>query len=461
MEQDHPVYLYVPGNFTAADFLSRDLKRYADCASYIMHSILAGQTFGKADSAGYVPLKAAYLRNFIPNRIERDLRHHLIDAGVIESDGHWVVGHKAIAYRLAERFHTKALRLTVKDRRLARRIKEHRGERSYFSLTLDVHKYLRAWYERLEIDVGRATQVALTMDRPFLQLSLVEMIASGNQEFSYCKQGRVHTVVTRLSRSLRSCLHFQGSPLVNIDVKNSQPLLLGLVLLQYRSAGNSFLNIHSFDSCGNDPYLHLMAGPSLHFASSSSSRNSPRDPRPSITMSILEKEVERIMGGGMSERERLLKPDEVRYVTLCEAGTLYEHLHERGGLAGISRDEVKVRVFREVLYGQNRAVTGFTRAFGEAFPNVTEVVRAAKRKDYTHLACLMQRLESTIMINRVCRSLMDEHPDVPVVTIHDSIMTTPDHVGLVSRLIRREFNRVGLTPMLSVDGEVKANGVAA
>ena len=52
------------------------------------------------------------------------------------------------------------------------------------------------------------------------------------------------------------------------------------------------------------------------------------------------------------------------------------------------------------------------------------------------------------MINRVCRRLMQEHQEVPVVTIHDSILTTRKNVTLVRKIIEEEFLRVGLQPTL-------------
>lgn len=55
------------------------------------------------------------------------------------------------------------------------------------------------------------------------------------------------------------------------------------------------------------------------------------------------------------------------------------------------------------------------------------------------------------MILGVCARLMEEHPDCPVVTIHDSILTTPRWVEVVTKVIHEEFARLGITPTLHVE----------
>jgi hypothetical protein len=106
-------------------------------------------------------------------------------------------------------------------------------------------------------------------------------------------------------------------------------------------------------------------------------------------------------------------------------------------------------------------VTDFTRLFESQFPTVMRMIRDLKRKDYTQLACEMQRTESRIVIHGVCADLMRAHPDVPLVTIHDSVMTTPGNVAAVKDAMREAFARVGIRPTLKVEGSPEAMRSAA
>lgn len=111
------------------------------------------------------------------------------------------------------------------------------------------------------------------------------------------------------------------------------------------------------------------------------------------------------------------------------------------------RSWVKEQFF-EYLYGTNSQTSPLKEAFAEQFPGVAEVVRVHKRKDHAFLPRLMQNIEANFMINTVCRRLMKEMPEAPVLTIHDSILTTEPFVEPIRAVIGEEFSRLGLSPTL-------------
>jgi hypothetical protein len=43
---------------------------------------------------------------------------------------------------------------------------------------------------------------------------------------------------------------------------------------------------------------------------------------------------------------------------------------------------------------------------------------------------------------------MREYPDMFIGTIHDSILTTPEHVPTVKRIMAAEFESIGLSPRI-------------
>lgn len=52
-------------------------------------------------------------------------------------------------------------------------------------------------------------------------------------------------------------------------------------------------------------------------------------------------------------------------------------------------------------------------------------------KDFSYL---LQRTESFLMLEKVCRKIHLDHPSVPFYTIHDSIITTKENIDLVKRI---------------------------
>ena len=121
------------------------------------------------------------------------------------------------------------------------------------------------------------------------------------------------------------------------------------------------------------------------------------------------------------------------------------------------KDEFKEREVFRVLYGMNTAFNSdgeyqpskLQTVLESDLPTVWQFIRGYKRQHgYAELAREMQRRESKLMIEGVCGRLMDEHPDCPVVTVHDSILTTPGWVETVSATIKDEFAHLGIHPTL-------------
>jgi hypothetical protein len=58
-----------------------------------------------------------------------------------------------------------------------------------------------------------------------------------------------------------------------------------------------------------------------------------------------------------------------------------------------------------------------------------------------------------VFIHRVCGRVLEERPGVPLFTIHDSLLTTPEHVGYVRGVIREEFAELGVRVTLKPHSE--------
>ena len=57
-------------------------------------------------------------------------------------------------------------------------------------------------------------------------------------------------------------------------------------------------------------------------------------------------------------------------------------------------------------------------------------------------ACLLQSVESEIILHRCCKRIWDEGGhNVPVFTIHDSIATTAENVGFVRNIMNEELTK--------------------
>ncbi|TPE43619.1 hypothetical protein [Pontibacter mangrovi] len=198
--------------------------------------------------------------------------------------------------------------------------------------------------------------------------------------------GRVYTFITNLSRSLRQFLYhkkYPDTPLVNIDIRNSQPFIFCSLLVDYYN------------------------------------NNLPADVQ--------------------------------EYIDLCSEGKLYNVLMAEMNFVG-DRKAFKQMLFATLFYCRNGWAdkSKDSEYFRQKFPNVYAVIKHYKANDYTRLSRLMQTTEADIMIKKVVKKLMRK--STFLTTIHDSILTLPEHITEVMDEIKYYFDReYSITPSLEVD----------
>jgi hypothetical protein len=424
-----PAAFYVP---TGLD-LDIYPAQYKWPAAYFLNLIHWKTGVWQANEEGYVQLKYAYLRRVIPRQLCKPILAMLKGAStyptVVEDDAKVIRGCKCLGYRITpgyrdtqrvvctdDTINRKIARVYAKDDRATQKV--HHWLRTKLSLLrFDMDK-ARSIIEKMKPKRGRKGASLPVKDYRRQRLEYCDRIHNGDHWFTCDRFGRVHTPITALERKLRCCLSVAGQQLVNIDLANSQPLILGLVARQYykgRMAKSRFLSKTFAEKAG---------------------RQSPYCTREVRAMS---------KDGNVSVPEDL-----VRYVRVCEEGRFYESMmtaaDEKRG-----KDRFKKRFYR-VLFGRNGSRSHHRNAlravFRQQYPSAAKVLRALKRKNYRHSAYVLQNYEATLFIDIICRRIMDEHPDTVLFTIHDSLLTTPDSVAYVESVILDEFGKLGVRPML-------------
>lgn len=166
-----------------------------------------------------------------------------------------------------------------------------------------------------------------------------------------------------------------------------------------------------------------------------------------------------------------------RYFELIEGGDLYDFLRQKSGYKQMGRKEFKARHFFKMLYGANLTECPVLTVFEREFPTLYSYVLHTKEVDrlrdryrtmcaangdrrkayfdlkkeekqtYGSLATQMQRAEAEFVFDRVVARLMQEHP-VPLLTIHDCILTTKGNEGIVFDAMAEEFWGLGVSAQL-------------
>lgn len=468
-------------------FLPLHLQRYADQCNWLQSRIIryAAMKMFRRREPGWVVLKRQYINDELGRPAAAAILLWLLSNGFLERTAGYTVGEESYGYRLGPALaDLPTFELDLTNPRLLDRIRkvDHANMKHW----AHAHRHLRKWCGRIELNLEAGTRVLLDLPQESREsvLEVMHAIAAGDLHTTICRYGRFHSAITRLKREIRPHLSIGGRRLVNLDIANSQPLFLGITLLRdwdrYTQASKRALRVEK--GASRSKFHPNLPSPNTH--------TQPVPPTPATTPSPYDvivgcnTSVSHSNGNELSlnhkcpdlERKSAPIPLDVRaFLALCEAGRLYFYMMTGMGWVG-SKSDWKSRVWFKFLYGPNRSKRRLAEAdtaemrplvefFRQKFPNVYRWMRDAKRADYKALACDMQRAESRLMIEGVCGRLAVELPDVPVVTIHDSIMTTADHAATVQAIMLEEFAALRVKPTITttrydLDGVIESRKAA-
>lgn len=251
-------------------------------------------------------------------------------------------------------------------------------------------------------------------------LLLLDAVNEGSiSRFFVDKYGnRMHTVASNLWKELRPFMYFKGlenKQLIVLDFANSQPFFSSIAI--------------------NAKLIEEVL------------------PEFAVCVPMVEPFIKR--------------PDFKRFADLCAKGKIYEHWQSIRKLE--DRNAAKDEIFK-IMFGTNRVWKGSPKAiFKQYFPSVYQCfftikslserelpfikdlfltparVFEGKKAYHKNLSCMMQRMESRIVLARIAPKLIAEGL-VPFITVHDSFILAAEHEQKARAIINAEFILLGITP---------------
>lgn len=400
--------------------------KHHDYARLFIHRLIARRIFNRRlKGQSYISMDSRIIRQYIPNRHVTPILDYLVESGQLERTGY--CEGNSTRYRLSDELHrSRCVMHPPKSSFVARKLKEHKERQRKMddARKRPVHRHLDFWLKRVRIDEKAAMQFVSDKHSKFSWLSslaevpMVAMVADQladdrlHAEASIqaivlkdfrskpCQYGRYHTNISCFHKVLRPFLRIDGQPLVEVDVSACQPLCLAVLL--------------------HDIKKDILTSVPL----------TVEQIRLAHTLSIFP-----VCCASGEEG------DTIRYQKDCESGKFYERMQEICKVD--SKSQMKKKLFKDVFFGK-RTLAGFRKAY----PTMARLIDWVRQPDYKHLSHELQRIESSIVIDDACEVMRVQHPDVPILTIHDAIMTTLEHVSLVKDVLRAAFNRRGVNPQI-------------
>ena len=330
------------------------------------------------------------------------------------------------------------------------------------------YPYLTRWFnDNLDIDIEAANkwleENKSTDDAYNVHLSSVRQFYNKDYYFKTDKYGRLYTPICNIKRELRRFLTYNSQQIVSLDIRNSQPFLLGLILNPefYRKENREK---HIFNYWNLDPSIIA-----------------PLEPKQVVATGdgvVIEKTLNRLRTRKMkgekqeaNEREKRLSiymleetphlidnKDVNLYLKLTQSGKLYEYLIEQFNSIEpkklYSRDSVKKKMM-VILFskdGDEWYDKLVKPKFDKLFPTVSKVIKQMKRVDYRNISHLLTNVESKLILDTICKDFARKHYRTPIFTIHDNIATTEPNVKMLLEFFTAKCEEVlGIVPPFKVE----------
>lgn len=453
--------LDVFGNFTQKDgviFSSKDLKFDKEKLIYLIGLIssIPARNKDSITQNGYVIINASYLQTFFKDY--PDYLDYLIGTGVLVSDNHYIPGVKSKGYKFGSEYEGFDLkkyaysRFEGKIEQVEERVYNERTNQFEPNYLLDC-PYLTYWYSQkgLKIDWQKAEQYSKQvlknkMDsgesewdinrntgnkkHPKTQYYAISHNIEAINTHDYKAKidtnvHRLHSVLTNTQKDYRNFISYEDKPLISIDITNSQPYLMNILYNPEFWKEDSTLDLSIKDLPNN---IKSLINP---------------------TLSIM-------LGNTLSEIAPASLGD---YRNKTSQGQIYEHIRDLSNARfnlSLDRGDIKT-MFYIVLFSKNgfynQPDARLKRLFSELYPNVYKLVKVIKSQGHATLACLLQAIESEIILHRCCKRIWEEgNSEIPIFTIHDSIVTTIENEEFVKRIMKEELNKaIGVPPTLTVE----------
>ncbi len=360
----------------------------------------------------------------------------LISNKIVIRTGQPIKGDKCYEYSFTPKYQSKYIEVPLVDMKLVRRLDllyskiERENTKKIWG-----HSRQKEFLKQITIDAGFNEFLKSRWTGNINQYNNIKASATRLLRKRYfCTiddtSRRFHSNVTNMSKDLRPFLRVNGQPLVNIDIKNSQPYLSTLLLTHPEK----------------------------------------------VVGFVIDDKLDRLLKTIKIPKSR----DIAHYIDLVTSGGIYEYLMAEFSKKGLimDRKETKKQVLR-ILFARNREpkdeINLQARSiFMKIFPNVHQVffrIRGPMREKkylnshnkcvtFRRFAILLQRIESKLVLDVIMKRVYKELPGVFVLTIHDSILTVNDRevVDSIFKIMEEELEKfVGFTPTIKIEGFCEGN----
>ena len=191
---------------------------------FIISTLHIFRVVRKVGEEDFIQLKSSYLQSMIGAKHTKASLQYLIGAGIIETDRHFIIGHKSIGYRIAPTHRTNLRLWPLPEGKLKQKMLSIRQEKQKAKqLHQSVHKYLKQCLYRVTLAPSFGDYLNNFTGNPYnTRLILHDRLHSAPFFNFSAKAGRFYSALTNMPKDMRSMLLIDGEETAEIDLGSSQ-----------------------------------------------------------------------------------------------------------------------------------------------------------------------------------------------------------------------------------------------
>ncbi|MEN9389701.1 MAG: hypothetical protein RLY61_785 [Candidatus Parcubacteria bacterium] len=482
--------------------VQKDLDYFYHSCRWVMHVIIQQQKEDGLKLTSYVPLYSKHLKKIIGNNYKAVI-DHLVSAKIIMCNGKFSSsGHHSYKFKLSPKFKNEVPKFyTLKEKKLVKNIMAYRD------LELDKLKeraksivYPISWLLKdpgLEIDLYESSDFVNTLERKMYQelsayymtdkakctfihdkissyKEFLERWDKRKHEFHIDDSGeRLYNCLTEAPSVLRNFITYDGKTLVGLDIKNSQPFHFNVLLRDTFWRNNcktAQLNLYNISPTLYNEVKSVIPIIREIIQVKSSNKKLAKE-------KILEI-LNRLHSEGNIKQDDIVPniymfPKNARtlvnkemqtsnFPNLTKDGKLYKFilthfpklLPKNSGNDDLfsSRAQAK-QSFIHMMYHNPEEMRSKAKQvfliFFHLFPREAAIMMLLKNNYYKNFPRILQRIEAYIILRKIAEEVRKINADIPFFTIHDSILTTEEHVETLRETIAKVYSKnLGMVPEL-------------
>ncbi|EAR02018.1 hypothetical protein [Maribacter sp. HTCC2170] len=392
-----------------------------------------------------VDWKAAdYMRFLIKNRFIEKVRNHSSFHG------------KCAAYRIPEQyFHGEIVPFRIWNKSVLEKF-DQKGRDSSKSHQMDFCReqrpHLVRWFdENLSInreDAHNEISYYRNNDDHQKYIHSMQLISEWeDKSWTYSikpeTDNRLHTTLTRTNRSLRKHLRYQDKGLVGLDLKTSQPYFLCAIL-----KGLCFRDIDYLERIGATKILGMNLIQELCALVDI-------DEARAFACDVINEDLYNV----------LIKIIPIQYD--LETGKPFRIvINGKGMKEFITKKlyESERDCMKEVVLTVFNCKKGYssaeTKAFAAAFPSIYAIIQRIKEDEDVEFYQLLSHVEAYCLLDCVAKKIAAKYPEMPLLSIHDSLVTTDDMKTLLQNKMEKYlFDITRLKPTIELENWTEDKGI--